>query len=43
MTGGPPDSTPRISTPPSAVQLVTMLKLKPIMPTGLKVRFSSCR
>ncbi|KAL9004156.1 MAG: hypothetical protein Q9188_003026 [Gyalolechia gomerana] len=32
ITGGPPDCTPMIRTLPSAVQLVTILKLKPIIP-----------
>lgn len=42
ITGGPPDSTPTINTPPRAVQLVTILKLKPIMPSRPNDRFSSC-
>ncbi|KAL8941714.1 MAG: hypothetical protein Q9216_002087 [Gyalolechia sp. 2 TL-2023] len=42
MTGGPPDCTPMIKTLPSAVQLVTILKLKPIIPRRLKDRLSSC-
>ena len=43
MTGGPPDSAPMIKTPERAVQQVTMLKLKPIMLRGLKLRLSSTR
>jgi len=41
MTGGPPDWTPRMRTPLRALQLVTMLKLKPIIPRRPKLRLSS--
>lgn len=41
MTGGPPVSTPIMSTPLSAVHDVTMLKEKPTMPMRPKLRFSS--
>jgi hypothetical protein len=41
MTGGPPDRIPTTSTPPKAVQHVTIEKEKPIMPIRLKLRFNS--
>lgn len=41
ITAGPPATIPTISVPPSAVQLVTIEKLKPIMPIKLKERLSS--
>lgn len=41
MTGGPPDTIPRIKVPPRAVQHVTMEKLKPTIPSREKDRLSS--
>jgi hypothetical protein len=41
ITGGPPDSTPMMSTPLKAVQLVTMENEKPTIPTRPKLRLSS--
>jgi hypothetical protein len=41
MTGGPPETMPKISVPPRAVQQVTMEKLKPTMPSREKDRLSS--
>ena len=41
MTGGPPLVMPTVRTPPSAVQHVTMLKEKPIMPMRENERLSS--
>lgn len=41
MTGGPPDSTPMMRTPDSAVHEVTILKEKPTIPKSPKLRFNS--
>jgi len=43
MTGGPPDSTPMMRTPESAVHEVTMLKEKPTIPSRPKLRFNSMK
>ena len=37
ITGGPPDSTPMVRTPLNAVQEVTILNEKPIIPNKLKL------